>query len=297
MYNNAFICYNSCPIPTPKNSSPTPHLGFDCAGAQRHQKQSHMTRYGLAARRLLANVRTVPPWQPSPTALLSTIDTNLANIREWAILDSGASSHFLQVDAPLLLKKETANPIVVTVANGEKASSTHEGVLDVPGLPDAARNAHVIPGIKHSLLSIVRLCNAGCEVSFSKWGVGVEVRYRGKVIMKGSKSTIDGLWYVPITQNSEVNLDQHCKPQQEAATYAPQAQNSFLASSVAEFSMPQPPITVEDDEITVKTSNATQNAQIAANVTTQITTFSREELAMYHHQSLGSSSRALLVPQ
>ena len=52
-------------------------------------------------------------------------------------------------------KKTTANPIVVTVANGEKASSTHEGFIDVLGLPTTARNAHVIPGIKHSLLSIM----------------------------------------------------------------------------------------------------------------------------------------------
>ena len=143
----------------------------------------------------MANVG-VPTWQPTPKSLVSTINTNLANIREWAILDSGASSHFLQGNAPLLQKKKTANPIVVTVANGEKASSTHEGFIDVPGLPTAARNAHVIPGIKHSLLSIVGLCNAGCEVNFHKWGVSVEVRYKGKVIMKGRqiRSTVCGTY-------------------------------------------------------------------------------------------------------
>ena len=188
MYNNSFMCYNSCPTPTP-NSFPTPPLGFKerdrsystygdqavHSYSERHKKQSHKSRYALAARKLLANVG-VPTWQPPPKSLISTINTNLANIREWAILDSGASSHFLQVDAPLLQKKKTANPIVVTVANGEKASSTHEGFIDVPGLPTAARNAHVIPGIKHSLLSIVPLCNTGCEVTFQKWGVSVEVR-------------------------------------------------------------------------------------------------------------------------
>ena len=165
----------------------------------------------------MANVNA-PSWQPPPTGLTSTINTNLENIREWAILDSGASSHFLQVDAPLLQKRKTANPIIVTVANGEKASSTHEGFLDVPGLPTAARNAHVIPGIKHSLLSIVRLSNAGCEVKFHKWGIGVEVRYRGKVIMEDRKSTINGLWYVPITQNSEVNPNRHTESRNGVTT-------------------------------------------------------------------------------
>ena len=65
--------------------------------------------------------------------------------------------------------------------------STHDGALDIPGLPPSARYAHVIPGIKYSLLSIVRLCNAGCEIVFGRWGLNVEVRYKGKVVMKGRK--------------------------------------------------------------------------------------------------------------
>ena len=135
--------------------------------ARRHRKQFNKSRYAFAARRLLANIG-VPNNQPPPKSLLSTIDTDLANIREWAILDSGASSHFLQVDAPLTNKTEAANTIWVTVANGEKASSTHEGLLDVPDLPMKARYAHVLPGIKHSLFSSVRLCKAGCKATFGK---------------------------------------------------------------------------------------------------------------------------------
>ena len=92
------------------------------------------------------------------------------------------------------------NHIVVTVANRERAQSTHDGALEIPGLPPGARYAHVIPGIKHSLLSIVRLCNAGCEIVFGGWGLNVEVRCKGKVVMKGKKRTINGLWYVPITK-------------------------------------------------------------------------------------------------
>ena len=140
--------------------------------AERHQKQSHKSRYALAARQLLANIG-VPTYHPPPKSFVSTIETNLTNIKNWAILDSCASSHFLQVEAPILEMKETANPIQVTVANGQKVISTHEGLIDVPDLPARARNAHILPGIKHSLLSIVRLCNAGCEVIFGKWGIDV----------------------------------------------------------------------------------------------------------------------------
>ena len=156
-------------------------------------------------------------------------------MRRWAILDPGASRHFLIVGAPLLHKRKASNPIMVTVANGERVQSTHDGALDIPGLPPGARYAHVIPGIKHSLLSIVRLCNAGCEIVFGRWGLNVEVRYRGKIVLRGSKSTINGLWYVRITKtNSEDNPEQanKCKINpnqrgQETATQATQRQVIF----------------------------------------------------------------------
>ena len=110
---------NLCPTPTPKNSYPDPPPGFrkqdrssntysDQAVLRfsERYKTPQKSRYALAARKILANVRTPPQWQPHPTGLISTINTNLVNIKEWAILDSGASSHFLQVDAPLLHKQK-----------------------------------------------------------------------------------------------------------------------------------------------------------------------------------------------
>ena len=52
--------------------------------------------------------------------------------------------------------------------------------------------------------------------SFSANGcVGVGVRYNVKVIIKGSNSTINGLWYIPITQRSEVNPNQSTKPRKK----------------------------------------------------------------------------------
>ena len=138
------------------------------------------------------------------------------------------------------------------------------------------------------------ICNAGCEVIFGRWDLNVEVRYNGTVIMRGSKSAFTSLWHAPITQ-SEVNLNQQCELQRKTATYALQVQSSVLATSATKFSTQHPPITVEDDESTIKTSNATQTAPIASNVTTKITTFSQAELAMYDHQSLGNPRKDTLT--
>ena len=59
-------------------------------------------------------------------------------------------------------------------------------MLDIPDLPMAARNGHIIPGLaSNSLISVVVLCEARCEVSFNKYGV--TVKYNGKTVLRGSK--------------------------------------------------------------------------------------------------------------
>ena len=217
----------------------------DHAALNTDEKKNHLqtSRYARAARMILEDMRTPPEWKRPATGYFQAINTRRMNMRRWAILDSGASSHFLIVDAPLLHKRKTANPIVVTVANGERVQSTHDGALDIPGLPPGTRYAHVIPGIKHSLLSIVRLCNAGYKIVFGRWGLNIEVRYKGKAVMKDRKGMINGLWYVPITKitsednpeqtdKSEINLNQQG---QETATQATQRQVRFQTTNAQEL--------------------------------------------------------------
>ena len=90
-------------------------------------------------------------------------------IKEWAILDSGVSSHFLVVGAPVTNKQVAVAPISVTLTDGDQLHSTHIGELDMPRLPKSARECHIIPDLaSYSLISVVKLCEAGCEVSFTK---------------------------------------------------------------------------------------------------------------------------------
>ena len=178
------MCYNNCLIPTPENLNncrerpfrnqdrSISNIGDQAAlNADARKNKLQTSRYARATRTILEDARTPPDWKRPATGCFQEINTRRMNMRRWAILDSGASSHFLIVGAPLLHKRKAANPIKVTVANGEQVQSTHDGALDIPGLPPGARYAHVIPGIKHSLLSIVRLCNAGCEIVFGRWGL------------------------------------------------------------------------------------------------------------------------------
>ena len=81
------------------------------------------------------------------------------------ILDSGASSHFLLSTAPVLNKMVADRPLTVRLPNGDTVRSSHIDELDLPLLPRGEREAHVVPGLtSHSLVSVVKLCNAGCQV-------------------------------------------------------------------------------------------------------------------------------------
>jgi len=193
---------------------------------------------------------------------------------------------------------------MVTVANGERVQSTHDGALDIPGLPLDTRYAHVIPGISHSLLSIVRLCNAGCEIVFGRCGLNVEVRYKqGKVVMKGRKSTINGLCYMPITKiNNEDNPGQADKSEvnpnqqgQETASQATQHQVRFQATNTQELSTGTHQEPAKINQMRTQGQIEAQNQQIATNAITQVPTMSRAELAMYHHQSLGNLRKDTLL--
>ena len=93
------------------------------------------------------------------------------------------------------------NPISVTLPDGSKVKSTHQCMLDLPDLPMAARNGHIIPGLaSNSRLSVVVFCDAKFKVSFNKYGV--IVKYNGKTVLRGSKCARTGLWLVPLQQRT-----------------------------------------------------------------------------------------------
>jgi len=61
------------------------------------------------------------------------------------------------------------NPLTVTIPNGSRVQSTHNCKLAIPELPEKAQIGHIVPGLaSKSLVSVIKLCNAGCEATFTK---------------------------------------------------------------------------------------------------------------------------------
>jgi hypothetical protein len=122
----------------------------------------------------------------------------MTSIKAWAILDSVATSNFLTTNAPTTNEQPADKPLVARLPNGAQVKSTHTCLLDLPMLPAAAQQAHIIPGLAlHSLVSVVTLINAVCKVHFMK--IGCTITHQGKTILCRSKCTCTGLWMIPLT--------------------------------------------------------------------------------------------------
>ena len=134
-------------------------------------------------------------------SLLKTIDFTIEDIKNWAILDSGATSNFLITDATIEDERPTLNAITAKLPDGRSVTTTRKGRIRWRDLPKKARWAHKLPGLAtHSLISVTTLCDAGCTVNFTK--IGCHVTYRGKTILCGRKCKKSGLWMIPLADDA-----------------------------------------------------------------------------------------------
>ena len=183
----------------------------------------------------------------------------MKNVQEWAILDSGATSHFLVFAAPMTNVRPAKVPLTVKLSDGAHIQSTATCTLAMPDLPAKAREAHTIPGLSHhSLLSVVTLCNTRCDVKFTK--IGCYVKYQGTIVMTGAKCTKTGLWMVP------------------------------LSPPILQSPMGMQKITYEPVKLNGKPIKALQERAYSI-----VETSTMAELAMNHHQTLCSSPKSTLL--
>ena len=116
----------------------------------------------------------------------------------WACADSGCTANICIPGTPLKNLRPTSKPIRLKTANGEWIETTHEGEIDIPGLPPAARRAHICPDLANmSLIGIKTLVDAGCEVLFSQ--DDCIVLYEGNIVWKGGRQARSGLWILPLS--------------------------------------------------------------------------------------------------
>ena len=70
--------------------------------------------------------------------LLRTVDFSQVDLRDWAIVDSGATSNFPVTEAPVVDIVSALNPLTVTIPNGSRVQYMHDCKLAIPELPEKA---------------------------------------------------------------------------------------------------------------------------------------------------------------
>jgi hypothetical protein len=81
--------------------------------------------------------------------------------------------------------------------NGAIFASTHTANLDLPSLPMTARQAHILHVLaRHSLLSLGKMCESGCVITFI--ANKVAVKHSAATISTGTHDKDSGLLRVPL---------------------------------------------------------------------------------------------------
>jgi hypothetical protein len=118
------------------------------------------------------------------------------------ILDSGCTSIFLSAAAPCSDKQASHVLLNVNMPNSTTIQSSHPCNFLLTGLPPQARQAHILPGLVHnSLISVGKLCDNGCSITFTHYQV--TVTKNKECVMRGSREPKSRLWRVNLKQKFE----------------------------------------------------------------------------------------------
>ena len=115
---------------------------------------------------------------------------------EFGIIDSGATDNYITPRAPTTERNSNHNPVNVTIPNGGTMISAATANIPHPTLPTPAKSGYIIPGLNKTLISVPKLCAAGCQVTFND--ASCTVTHKGKIVWEGKKNVSNGLWYVPL---------------------------------------------------------------------------------------------------
>ena len=83
----------------------------------------------------------------------------------YEMLDSGTTGNFITVNVKVKNIRPANNLLNIIIQDGNTLESTHDCDIDWPLIPKSATAAHIVTQLRQqSLLSMVKLCDAGCAV-------------------------------------------------------------------------------------------------------------------------------------
>ncbi|KAL7466035.1 hypothetical protein ACHAXS_006328 [Conticribra weissflogii] len=123
---------------------------------------------------------------------------------KWGLSDTGATGTFVLPGALVINIRKATNPLCIKLPNGNYIDSMHECNLDIPWLPPALTEAHIVAGLAHSsLISIKQLCDHVAKVMYDD--LACCVYYKEKLVWLGQWEPTTGLWVLPMQPNRPVD--------------------------------------------------------------------------------------------
>ena len=75
---------------------------------------------------------------PLRTQSTTYVDFSQVDLQDWVILDSGATSNSLVIEAPVMDIVPATNLLTITIPNSSKVQSMHDCKLAITELPEKA---------------------------------------------------------------------------------------------------------------------------------------------------------------
>ena len=115
--------------------------------------------------------------------------------------------------------------------DGRHIQSTHSGMLPLlQAVPQDAQRAHQIPKLTHSLLSISKLCDNGCEALFTE--KECKILHNGRIVLRGLRDKETTLWKIPISTSEGAT---QYLPISEGANFAFNLEQRSTKASIITF--------------------------------------------------------------
>ncbi len=136
----------------------------------------------------------------------------LAKRREHKLtIDSGATSNF--VCKELDLPKDGVSNKEVFLPDNSKLKTSHKTKQSFEQLLDTAREAHILPGLKQSLLSVNKMSEIGYTTIFNPGEEGVSIHKKGTLtittskppVLQGCESNQEKLWTVSANKMTKIS--------------------------------------------------------------------------------------------
>ena len=113
--------------------------------------------------------------------------------------DSGATNHYLRDEHKILLDnvRTGLDRPSVQLPNNDVIEASSTGILNLHlALSVRAKEAHILPQLGTSLISLGQLADDGCVIMLNKAKLCVFKNY--KLLLTGTRNLRDGLWDIPL---------------------------------------------------------------------------------------------------